>query len=240
MTAEHHHPSLGASLFGQEPHRSPAPLATTAAIGVLLVCAAQVVLATISTDQARLVHDYLTGAAALRDLYDMDDYANSWNWPLWAVQIATGLVFLGWLRRARTNAEWLAGPDSQHLSRGWTIGGWFCPVVNLWFPHRVVADIWRASAPHRPARATLVLPWWLIFVAAAVVNILSTRERITVRYITVRAEVEQTLRTIATLDTVRAGLYGAAGLLIILIIARITHWQNTPRDTAEPTIHVVR
>ncbi|MFE9498788.1 DUF4328 domain-containing protein [Streptomyces collinus] len=31
-------------------------------------------------------------------------------------------------------------------SRGWAICGWFCPVVNLWFPRRVALDTWDAGA----------------------------------------------------------------------------------------------
>jgi Domain of unknown function (DUF4328) len=29
----------------------------------------------------------------------------------------------------------------QRRSRGWAIGGWFCPAVNLWFPYQIATDV---------------------------------------------------------------------------------------------------
>ena len=51
-------------------------------------------------------------------------------------------VFLVWFSRVRHNAG-LWGP--QRRSRGWAIGAWFTPVVNLWFPYQIAAD---AVTPH--------------------------------------------------------------------------------------------
>lgn len=73
--------------------------------------------------------------------------------------LVAGIVFLVWLWRARLNAELIAGPESQERDRGWTVGGWICPVVNLWFPCQIVRDVYQASA-RRPVRPTLVGVWW--------------------------------------------------------------------------------
>ena len=57
------------------------------------------------------------------------------------------------------------------------IGGWFCPVVNFWFPKQIVDDVIAASDPRTPPllpdlrpipRHGLVLAWWLIWVATMV------------------------------------------------------------------------
>jgi hypothetical protein len=59
------------------------------------------------------------------------------------------------------------------------IGGWFCPVVNFWFPKQIVDDVIAASDPRTPPlfpdlrrlpRHGLVLAWWLTWVATAVMS----------------------------------------------------------------------
>ncbi|MFC9283409.1 DUF4328 domain-containing protein [Streptomyces collinus] len=45
---------------------------------------------------------------------------------------------------SRANAEVFA-PSKHTKSRGWAAWGWFCPVVNLWFPRRITLDIRDAS-----------------------------------------------------------------------------------------------
>ncbi|WP_081878052.1 DUF4328 domain-containing protein [Nocardia brasiliensis] len=85
------------------------------------------------------------------------------------LQFSAGIVVISWLWRARHNAEALC--TARHrLANGWVIGGWFCPVVNLWFPHTIMSDVWRASDPRTPPDApdlrgrpgsALVTAWWL-------------------------------------------------------------------------------
>jgi hypothetical protein len=74
--------------------------------------------------------------------------------------------FLVWFYRARKNAG-LWGPQSR--SQGWTIGAWFTPVVNLWFPIQIMRDIWRTSAGDRSAAqltARLAAGWWICWILA--------------------------------------------------------------------------
>ena len=83
--------------------------------------------------------------------------------------MAAGVVFIVWLWRARGNAE-LFCYGQHRRGRGWVIGGWFCPVVNFWFPKQIVDDVIAASDPPTPPRFPdlrriprhgLVLAWWL-------------------------------------------------------------------------------
>lgn len=66
--------------------------------------------------------------------------------------LATAIVFAAWFYQARRNAD-AYGSVVQRHSRGWAIGGWFCPVVNLWFPFQIAADIQRASERSSLAQA---------------------------------------------------------------------------------------
>lgn len=68
------------------------------------------------------------------------------------VFLATAIVFAAWFYQARRNAD-AYGSAVQRHSRGWAIGGWFCPVVNLWFPFQIAVDIARASEQPGPAQA---------------------------------------------------------------------------------------
>ncbi|MCE0447455.1 DUF4328 domain-containing protein [Streptomyces tricolor] len=47
--------------------------------------------------------------------------------------LATMVVYLCWLWRVRVNAE-VFDASRHRMKRGWTIGGWFCPIVNLVVP----------------------------------------------------------------------------------------------------------
>jgi hypothetical protein len=108
-----------------------------------------------------VVHNYLARAGATEvDLLAADAFSRLVAVSTIVVMIAAGVVFLVWLWRARLNAEWIGELDVlrgsvdgevtpvvnlHRRSRGWVIGGWFCPVVNLWLPYQIVADI--ASGP---------------------------------------------------------------------------------------------
>ncbi|MFB4318506.1 DUF4328 domain-containing protein [Actinomadura sp. 21ATH] len=71
----------------------------------------------------------------------------------------TGLLYLAWLWRAYGQSP---GPHRHH--RAWVLFGWFCPLVNLWVPPRIVYDVWvtsgRFRAPQRHAAAMIVTGWW--------------------------------------------------------------------------------
>ncbi|MEU6262415.1 DUF4328 domain-containing protein [Saccharopolyspora shandongensis] len=202
-----------------EQHRPVTGVATAAKalIGSVLVCD---VLDTASTWHTHfVVRDYLAGNATTADLEAADLITTLVAIPALLVSIAAGVVFLIWLWRARINAELLGGRSAHRRSRGWAIGGWFGPVVNLWFPYQVVSDIWRASAPRRQAPGGLIIAWWVLFVAVTIIGqilLRSSLEEIT----------EQGLQEAANLATLSTMLNLASGVLIVIIITQITTWQT--------------
>ncbi|WP_020134459.1 DUF4328 domain-containing protein [Streptomyces sp. 351MFTsu5.1] len=94
---------------------------------------------------------------------------------LYVMTLAT-VLFLVWLVRSRSAAQELS-PGAPVPSRGWTIGAWFIPVVNLFVPRRLVLDIGRASSPawERKRGTTLVNLWWAAWVAHAAVLVVAGR-----------------------------------------------------------------
>ncbi|MFD5163840.1 DUF4328 domain-containing protein [Streptomyces hawaiiensis] len=73
------------------------------------------------------------------------------------------IVFLFWLDRMRDNAKALSGQEPRygHL---WLWLGWIVPVVNLWIPRGVVADVHRSVFPERRLPA-VVNGWWGLWLA---------------------------------------------------------------------------
>ncbi|MFF4035330.1 DUF4328 domain-containing protein [Streptomyces sviceus] len=77
-----------------------------------------------------------------------------------AVLLACAVVFVIWLWRVRVNAEVFA-PGGHAKARGWVIAGWVVPFVSLWYPRRVVLDVWDASSPEgQPKGHALINVWW--------------------------------------------------------------------------------
>ncbi|MFJ4538617.1 DUF4328 domain-containing protein [Streptomyces tibetensis] len=74
-----------------------------------------------------------------------------------AVTAVCAIVFLFWLDRVRDNAKALSGAAPRY-GYGWLWVGWIVPVVNLWIPRGVVADVHRSVFPER--RLPAVVNWW--------------------------------------------------------------------------------
>lgn len=247
MTTQPYRHSLGDTFFDGSLYQPITLRATLAIIGVAITTAADAITTVMLWTKYDLMRDYATGTVTLSHLADQSDRGTPWNIPLVLISLAGPIAGLVWLWRARTNAEWLGGPHSQRLLRGWTVGGWICPIVNFWYPYRIVADIWRASATRRPARTTWLLSWWLLYVAAtftgfyaitdgqiatAALNLVIQRSATTEHAISLLHETAQ-------YSTVSTGLHAVAGALFVLVILRITNWQTTPRDPDQPSIDVV-
>ncbi|MFJ9736397.1 DUF4328 domain-containing protein [Streptomyces sp. NPDC101169] len=135
--------------------------------------------------------------------------------------LAAAVMFLRWFHRIRVNAE-VFDPSGHTKSRGWAIWGWFCPVVNLWFPRRVALDIWDASATsaNQPGHG-LVNSWWTLLM----VSLLAGRAA-EWRYDTARGVVgwRHALRQMMVADALDA----AAAVLAVLVRLRPGSWLTPP------------
>ncbi|OIK25580.1 hypothetical protein VT52_021160 [Streptomyces malaysiense] len=170
-----------------------------------------------------LVHDYLAGRATAADVLaaDSDALAKLGSvWVLVLVWVAAGIAWLVWLWRARINSELMSGAAAHRRARGWVVGGWTVPVANLWIPYQVVSDVWRASAPRRSVPVTLISAWWALYaVANVIVKPIQWR-------VSSQLDSEHQVLANANLCTLLTALYVAAGLLLILIVRRVTAWQT--------------
>lgn len=92
------------------------------------------------------------------------------------LSLACAIVTIVWLYRARMNVEGLA---HQRRAKGWVIGGWFCPVVNLWFPFQIVEDIAKVDKPARRAHADYPIrfAWWVCWLLSWITGLRYTQTR---------------------------------------------------------------
>ena len=96
--------------------------------------------------------------------------------------ITTGVVFIMWFRRAYYNLHQLV--DNLNYSEGWAAGGWFVPIISLWYPYVIMKDLFTRSkhilkSADYVSDGTLSLKWvniwWLLWVLSNVYGTVSSR-----------------------------------------------------------------
>jgi hypothetical protein len=210
-------------------------LATATIALVAATCLASIL--TIWADWYRygVVRDYLADEPGVLDA-DLD--IADWtvlraNLLYLGVLAAAGITFIVWLYRARSNAEIINGAEHRR-SRGWVIGSWFCPIVNLWFPFQVVDDVYRTSDPDAPAdlyRVTglpsspLVRWWWAAFLAADLIGLWFS--------LGIDADLVGWLRKQVVVNIVTTALLCLAAVLLARIVRQVSQWQVIPRPPRE-------
>ncbi|WP_030723622.1 DUF4328 domain-containing protein [Streptomyces sp. NRRL F-2580] len=150
--------------------------------------------------------------------------------------LVTGIVFIVWFHRVRTNAEVFA-PGADKLALGWAIGAWFVPFANLWLPYRIAVTTWGSSTPlgtdggYRRFPLTLVNLWWGAFALSRVLGWYGGMSYS-------RAQSTDAVRDAAT--TMLAGdvLDIAAALLAVLFVRRLTAMQHA-RAAQRPAVAAV-
>lgn len=206
---------------------------TGLAASVLIGLNAALTVADAATTQysAGVVRDYADGTATMEDLRAADSVALMVSVPGMAVFLAAGVMFLVWLHRARYNSERISYADPHRHKRGWTIGAWFVPIVNLWFPQQVVQDIYRGSdrsQADRPLRARdtsgLINLWW------AAVLAMWTGDRIVSRLLARDGSMD----TLAAWSWVSAVITIVAAVLAVRVIRLINDLQHLNAPTASP------
>lgn len=147
------------------------------------------------------------------------------------VMLAAGIIYLVWLWRARRSAE-LIVPAGHHHGRGWTIRGWFCPIVNLWFPYRIVRDIWHASQPEGAVvRHTVVSLWWAAWLISSAVSLVQQWAFPDLVPTTSLRDFADAVADISTVSLVGTVVTVLCGAFAIRIVGRITRWQAVPQPS---------
>ncbi|MGW3496236.1 DUF4328 domain-containing protein [Streptomyces sp. NPDC001020] len=217
-------PPLGPSHVGAPGAwlRSPVGLGRAAAAALGLVIAADLFSIWADFLQFDVTGDLMDGVIG-PDVTRRADHADDMYGVSGIAQVVTLVisivVYLCWFYRVRVNAE-VFDQSAHSKSRGWAIGAWFTPVVNLWFPRRIALDVWDASTPWAARRSHgLVNAWWSLWI----VSLLADRAAYTSYD---RAETASALhdasRTMVFSDAVDV----AAALLAIAVVLRLTRMQH--------------
>lgn len=115
----------------------------------------------LSGDQRR-VREAADPVAASRTMPDRPISPDDVLVVLALLMLASAVAFLIWLGQARRVAETVNPGAGHRLGQAWLIGGWFTPVLQLWYPLHTVTDVQRASDPARPDSGKEVrLLWWV-------------------------------------------------------------------------------
>jgi hypothetical protein len=144
----------------------------------------------------------------------------------------SGVCFIIWFRAAYSTLE----DAGVHLrfSRGWSIGSWFVPFLNLVRPKQIANDIWRGSQAvdnafsggspsdlQTQSVSGMVHWWWGLYLAGSA--IFGVGIGLAESHGSAGDSVEQILKL------ERAGFYvglvGAVGLLASAVLAAIFAWQ---------------
>ncbi len=135
-----------------------------------------------------------------------------------AALIAAIVVFLVWFQRARVNAE-VFNPFGHRMKRGWTCWSWFVPIVNLWFPRRIMVDIWDASSPAGRAPHGLVNGWWTLWIISMIAGRAGYNSY---RKAETAEEIRDAAGQVMFADIVDL----VAAVLAILVVLRLTRMQD--------------
>lgn len=79
--------------------------------------------------------------------------------------IICGIFFLLWTYRANKNIRVLNSKYQFEFSPGWSVGAFFIPILNLYWPYKVIKEIRTASLidEKKATSRTLLLVWWITF-----------------------------------------------------------------------------
>ncbi|MFF3379947.1 DUF4328 domain-containing protein [Streptomyces sp. NPDC002680] len=163
--------------------------------------------------------DYDDYAALMRDADHADSLYAAAGYLQSASLVATTVVYLIWFLRVRVNAE-VFNPFGHSKKRAWAGWGWFVPVVNLWFPRRIMLDIWDASSrAGTRAPQGLVNTWWTLWILALLTN----RAGYTAyRNADTADEIQDAVGQVLLSDVADV----AAAVLAILVVLRLTRMQH--------------
>jgi hypothetical protein len=166
------------------------------------------------------------GSVSLATAQAADNLVNVLNGLWLLLYLAIAVVFLIWFYRVRQNAGGYGSYRQRH-SQGWSIGGWFCPVLSLIYPYQMMCDVLRASetgpgvAPRQQKSLAVVALWWASWLAANVLALIG-------RALTDPKDINS-LRPRATVEILSAVVEALATVLVLLVIARISTAQEQRR-----------
>lgn len=106
------------------------------------------------------------------------------TWLYFLSGLITLIAFFVWFYRAHRNLRYANVPGIKHAS-GWTIGGFFVPILNIFRPYQMMAETWKGSAVmagtynyeeylQKPNNAKVAI-WWILAIMAGLSSLIGSR-----------------------------------------------------------------
>jgi len=135
-----------------------------------------VVLKLIAIGSAWAQHEMLVGVQRGAELTEEQANANDSREQFIAIVtlllfIGTAVCWLRWQHRAYANLRLIGSRDTEHTP-GWSVGYWFIPLINLFRPYQITAELYRRSEIQNGQDSIgglsgppLVGVWWFAYLA---------------------------------------------------------------------------
>jgi hypothetical protein len=187
----------------------PSPLPRTYAVGTLaIITTAAVALTAVGRVVWLLLSTYLDDRSATAALGAL---------VLSPLQGLAGVLVIVWLWRTMKNIEAFPGRHDG-MKAGWAIGAWFVPIVNIYFPFKVMRQVADEEVDQSWSGPVLVL-WWATYLVANFMG-----------YVIGFGSAG---RPSATQAGVAAGTFAAAGAALCVLVFAIGRAQQARLDRAQ-------
>ena len=141
------------------------------------------------------------------------------------IVILSIVFFIMWFRRAYYNLHMLPWHNARY-TEGWAAGGWFVPIINLWWPYQIMMDIWRGTQNAlrerlgEPQSGVIVGWWWALHLITSFYNNISAR---------IGRDAEQDVDSLLTstkVDFIGEILSIPAIIITIILIQRTSNFEK--------------
>lgn len=238
------------SLSGAPPEERPKSLAgrsSFAMVLLLLTIPANLWVIVADLDYLDFLNRLIDGEAlSIAEARDAEDVVQASGLIYFFTSLGATVAFLFWFARAYYNLPRLGLTDLR-WGRGWSIGAWFVPILNLIRPKRIANDIWRGSEGppaaggedwHSRPVDRIVHWWWAAWILAGMVGWLFTRILLSGNGPDTQAELldlARDERLAYFVDIASSLLLIPAAILAVLFVRRVTDRQEraiAPRGPA--------
>ncbi len=102
-------------------------------------------------------------------IYQIDENSislyNALNFIDYILFIICAIFFLLWTYRANKNSHFLNPKHKFEFSPGWSIGAFFIPIFNLYWPYKVINEIRAESLAddNKVKSRVILIVWWITF-----------------------------------------------------------------------------
>jgi hypothetical protein len=138
------------------------------------------------------------------------------------LMLAGGILWFIWIYRAYANLPVFTGMPTKH-TKGWAVGAYFVPVLNLVRVPEMLSEAYKASHPQRASGGVFIVTWWLAWIASGIIGNIAAIVMQTPPG--ARADFDALIEGTWTLACGNAFAV-LAGILAIFLVTKISAWQT--------------